>query len=169
MTPWATSNLPRSWLATGSGLSNETTSYGYFTTGVLASVTYPSYGSYSSPEVNYDYDATGAMASETDWLGNTVSFAHDATGNPTAQDNDVSTSNPSGTSSTSWSIRQRRLQHLGQLDPGPDLLEAARHSPSRSRRAQARVTQMARSPRTKKVTPVLVRVKAPTSATTATT
>ena len=88
--------------ASGSGLANETTSYGYFTTGVLASVTYPSYRGYSSPEVSYDYDATGAMASETDWLGNTVSFAHDQSGNETSQDNDVSTSSPNGTSSTSW-------------------------------------------------------------------
>jgi len=59
----------------GTGLANQTTSYGYFSTGGLASVTYPAYGSYSSPEVSYDYDPTGAMASETDWLGNTVSFA----------------------------------------------------------------------------------------------
>ena len=86
----------------GSGLSNKTTSYGYYTTGTLASVAYPSYGSYSSPEVTYDYDATGAMASETDWLGNTVSFAHDASGNETGQDNDVSTGEPDGTSSTTW-------------------------------------------------------------------
>ena len=43
--------------ASGSGLANTTTSYGYFTTGVLASVTYPSYSGHASPAVTYTYDA----------------------------------------------------------------------------------------------------------------
>ena len=68
--------------AGGTGLANATTSYGYFGTGMLASVTYPAYSGSSSPEVTYTYDATGAMASETDWQGDKVSFAHDADGNP---------------------------------------------------------------------------------------
>ena len=89
-------------VATG-GLANATTSYGYFDTGVLSSVTYPTYGSYSTPQVTYAYDATGAMISETDWLGNSVTFAHDADQNPTTQTNAVSVSNPSGTSSTTVS------------------------------------------------------------------
>ncbi len=86
----------------GTGLSNATTSYIYFSTGDLENVVYPSYGSYSNPTVTYSYDATGTMSSETDWLGNAVSFAHDADGNQTAQDNVASTTNPSGTSSTSF-------------------------------------------------------------------
>jgi RHS repeat-associated protein len=85
--------------ATG-GLSNATTSYSYYTTGIKATVTYPAYGSYSSPGVTYTYDATGAMATSLDWLGNTVNFTHDADGNTTNQANNVSTSNPNGTSST---------------------------------------------------------------------
>ena len=85
------------------GLSNTTTSYGYFNTGVLSSVTYPAYGTYASPQVSYAYDATGAMTSETDWLGNKVTFAHDADSNATGQANDVSTSIPSGTSSSAFS------------------------------------------------------------------
>jgi len=80
----------------GTGLSNDTTSYGYFSTGDLETMTYPSYGSYSNPTVTYTYDATGALNNETDWLGNAVSFAHDADGNQTTQDN-------AGTSSTSFS------------------------------------------------------------------
>jgi RHS repeat-associated protein len=89
--------------SSGNGLSNATTSYGYYTTGVQASVTYPSYSGHASPQVTYTYDVTGAMASETDWLGNEVAFSHDSDGNTTAQDNDVSGTNPSGTSSTAFS------------------------------------------------------------------
>jgi RHS repeat-associated protein len=85
------------------GLSNATTSYGYYSTGDLASVTYPAYAGSSDPKVSYSYDATGAMASETDWEGNEVSFAHDGDGNETAQDNNVTSSNPGGTSSTAFS------------------------------------------------------------------
>ena len=87
----------------GSGLANTTTSYGYFTTGVLSSVTYPSYSGHTNPAVTYSYDALGNMASETDWLGNEVAFTHDQDGNLSSQDNAVSTSNPSGTSSTAFS------------------------------------------------------------------
>jgi RHS repeat-associated protein len=89
--------------AGGSGLSNATVSYGYYTTGDLASLTYPAYPGSSDPEVNYTYDATGAMATATDWLGDEVSFGHDADGNMTAQDNAVSSADPAGTSSTTFS------------------------------------------------------------------
>ena len=44
----------------------------------------------------------GPWPSETDWLGNEVTFAHDTDGNPTGQDNNVTTANPNGTSSTAW-------------------------------------------------------------------
>jgi YD repeat-containing protein len=66
-------------------------------------VTYPSYTGYSSPQATYTYDAMGNMASVTDWLGNTVDFGHDGDGNLTSQLDAVSTSNPSGTSGTSYS------------------------------------------------------------------
>jgi RHS repeat-associated protein len=89
--------------ATATDLSNATTSYGYFSTGAVASVAYPAYSGSSDPEVNYTYDATGAMASETDWEGDEVTFAHDGDGNETAQDNNVNGTYPDGTSSTTWS------------------------------------------------------------------
>jgi YD repeat-containing protein len=89
--------------SSGNGLSNAGTSYGYFSTGVVASVTYPSNSGHSNPEVTYTYDATGAMATETDWIGNEVTFSHDTDGNTTAQDNDVSGTSPNGTSSTAFS------------------------------------------------------------------
>ena len=41
------------------------TTYGYYTTGTLASVTYPSYSGHIYPQVTYAYDAAG-MTSETD-------------------------------------------------------------------------------------------------------
>jgi RHS repeat-associated protein len=90
-------------LAASTGLANTTTDYGYDAAGTLGSVTYPSYAGHSSPQVTYSYDTTGAMTSATDWLGNVVSFGHDASGNTTAQDNNVSGTNPNGTSSTSFS------------------------------------------------------------------
>jgi RHS repeat-associated protein len=87
----------------GSGLSSNTVGYGYFSTGQLASISYPSYASYENPTVTYSYDQLGAMASETDWFGNEVTFSHDADGNLTAQNNDVSAANPNGTSGTTFS------------------------------------------------------------------
>ena len=42
------------------------------------------------------------MASETDWLGTEVTFSHDADGNLTSQDNDVSAADLNGTSSTTF-------------------------------------------------------------------
>jgi len=88
--------------ASAAGLSSKTVNYGYFSTGTLSSVTYPSYGSYSSPQATYTYDALGNMTQETDWLGNTVAFSHDLNGNLTSQNNAVSSANPSGTSSTTF-------------------------------------------------------------------
>ena len=87
----------------GTNLTSNTVGYGYFTTGVQSSVTYPTYGTHTSPQATYTYDALGNMASATDWLGNEVTFAHDGDGNLTAQDNAVSTSNPTGTSNTAFS------------------------------------------------------------------
>lgn len=92
----------QSLLAAGS-LTNTTVSYSYYSSGALDTLTYPSYSGHSSPAVTYAYDATGQMASSTDWLGNQVTFAHDADNNTTGQDNNVSSSDPSGTSSTAFS------------------------------------------------------------------
>jgi RHS repeat-associated protein len=86
----------------GTDLADATTSYTYYNNGNEASVTYPFYTGSSDPVANYDYDATGAMISTTDWLGNTITFSHDFDGNQISQDNNVSTSNPTGTSSTTF-------------------------------------------------------------------
>ena len=80
------------------GLSDQTVDFGYFSTGDLQSITYPSYGDTSDPQATYTYDATGQMASVTDWEGNTVSFSHDADGYETEQANVSSSENPNGTS-----------------------------------------------------------------------
>jgi RHS repeat-associated protein len=98
----ATGDVTAKTLAATGGLSNTTTGYSYYPTAVLDTVTYPNYSTYTNPTVTYAYDATGAMTSETDWLANQVTFGHDFDGNNTAQDNNVSTSNPNGTSSTSF-------------------------------------------------------------------
>jgi RHS repeat-associated protein len=89
--------------ASGPGLVSTTVQDGYYSTGVLESVTYPPTSGSSDPTVNYTYDATGAMVSETDWLGNEVTFGHDQDGNETAQNNAVTDTNTSGTSSTAFS------------------------------------------------------------------
>ncbi len=88
--------------AGGTGLANQTTAYNYDNPGEVGSVSYPAYGSYSNPTVTYGYDPTGSMTSESDWLGNQVSFGHDGDGNPTSQANNISGSNPNGTSSTTF-------------------------------------------------------------------
>ena len=79
-----------SFTASG-GLTSTTTSYTYFTTGARASLTYPPLGSVPTPEVTYTYDATGAIATESDWQGNITHFSHDADNNAT------STVDPNGT------------------------------------------------------------------------
>ena len=65
----------------GTGLANKTVGYGYYSTGVLSSVVYPTYGTHTNPTVNYSYDVLGNMSSSADWLSNTVTFAHDGDGN----------------------------------------------------------------------------------------
>jgi RHS repeat-associated protein len=87
-----------------SGLSPATLGYSYYPTGVLKTVVYPSYGSYTNPAATYAYDARGSMTSVTDWAGNTVGFSIDGDGNETAQQNAVSSGNPSGTSSTTFAF-----------------------------------------------------------------
>jgi RHS repeat-associated protein len=97
----------------GTGLADKTVAYAYFTTGVLSSITYPTYGSHTSPAATYTYDALGNMASVTDWLSNKVTFAHDGDGNLTSQDNVVSTVNPNGTSGTAFSFDNADLNTQG--------------------------------------------------------
>ncbi len=92
--------------ATTSGLSSSTTGYSYFSTGNPKTITYPTSPNYSSTTVTYAYDGTGAMVSETDFTGNVVTFTHDADGNQTSQDNAVTTSNPNGTSGTTFAYDQ---------------------------------------------------------------
>jgi RHS repeat-associated protein len=52
--------------------------YGYYSTGVLDTLTYPSYGSVSSPEATYTYDDQGNMVSMEDWDSNITDFTYDA-------------------------------------------------------------------------------------------
>jgi len=78
------------WSPTGYGLSNSTISYTYYSTGVLAVLTYPAYGGHMSPTVNYAYNNNGQLLSSTDWLGNEVTYTYDADGNLTNQDNNAS-------------------------------------------------------------------------------
>jgi len=88
------------------GLQSSTLSYSYYSTGALDTMTYPSYGTASpttTPVVTYKYDGFGNMASETDWLGNTVALSYDADNNETEQANVSTTSVPNGTSSTAFS------------------------------------------------------------------
>lgn len=66
------------------GMSPTVTSYGYFSSGDRQSVTYPATATTAAPTVNYTYDATGAGATLTDWLGGTTTFAHDQDGNVTS-------------------------------------------------------------------------------------
>ena len=133
--------------ASGSGLSSNTISYSYFTTGLLASVAYPPYGNYfSSPTVTYTYDALGNMASETDWLGNKVSFAHDGDGNLTAQDNEVSSSYPNGTSGTTYAydgadLNATATSSLAQTCGGQESLTQSFAGSGGSRNADGEVTE----------------------------
>jgi len=136
--------------ASGSGLSSNSIGYSYFTTGVLASVTYPSYSTYlntyNSPTVTYTYDALGNMASETDWLGNKVSFAHDGDGNLTAQDNEVSSSYPNGTSGTTYAydgadLNTTATSTLAQTCGGQESLTQSFAGSGGSRNADGEVTE----------------------------
>ena len=133
-------------LAASTGLANTTTDYGYDAAGVLGSVTYPSYSSYSSPQLTYGYDATGAMTSATDWLGNVVSFAHDTDGNTTDQDNDVSGTNPSGTSSTRFSYdaadeNTQAASAINQACGGPEAVDQSFSGSTGSRNPDGQLTQ----------------------------
>ena len=115
-----------------------------------ASVTYPAYGSYSSPEVTYTYDALGNMASATDWLGNEMTFSHDPDGNLTSQDNVVSTSNPSGTSSTSFAFdpadqNSSATSTLAQTCGGAETLTQSFSGTGGSRNADGQLTQNSNS------------------------
>lgn len=88
------------------GLTDATVGYTYSPIGQVLSTSYPAYGSESDPTVDYSYDGNGNVASETDWLGNTVNFGYDADGNLNAQENNVSTGVPDGTSATQFSYDQ---------------------------------------------------------------
>ena len=155
--------------AQGSGWPTPPPRTATYTTGVLASVTYPAYGTYPAPTVTYTYDATGAMASETDWLGNKVTFAHDADGNPTDQDNDVYTANPAGTSSTAFSYdnadqNTQAASTLAQTCGGSETLTQAFSGPGGSRNPDGQLTQIPSH-----LQRLVLRARPPTSATTATT
>lgn len=131
----------------GTGLSSNTVNYGFFSTGVESSVTYPSYTGHTNPAASYTYNALGNMASETDWLGNTVTFSHDANGNLTTQANAVSISNLAGTSSTTFSYDKanRMTQSASSLtqtcSSSTETLTQTFNSPSSPINADGQVTQ----------------------------
>lgn len=133
-------------LAATAPLSNSTISYGYFSTRVASSVTYPAYPGYADPQVSYAYDTTGATTSETDWTGNQISFAHDGDGNTTAQNNNVTSTNPGGTSSTTFSYdnadyNTAATSSLAQTCGGNETLTQSFAGTNGSRNPDGQVTQ----------------------------
>ncbi|HUB69610.1 MAG TPA: RHS repeat-associated core domain-containing protein [Acidimicrobiales bacterium] len=134
----------------GTGLSDKAVSYSYFSTGDLASLTYPAYSGSSDPVVGYSYDPTGVMASATDWEGDEVTFAHDSDGNLTAQDNAVSSSDPDGTSSTAFSYDAAdemtgATSALAQTCGGAESLTQAFSGSGGSRNADGQLTEYSAS------------------------
>jgi len=132
--------------ASGSELSDQTTAYRYYTSGVLQSITYPAYSGSTDPQVSYTYDATGAMASETDWQGNQVSFTHDQDGNPTGQNNNVTSANPNGTSSTAFAYDNAdqttsATSTLAQTCGGNETLSQTFSSPTAPRNPDGQLTE----------------------------
>ena len=93
----------------------STVDHAYYPTGDLESVTYPAYGPTTSPTATYTYDALGNMASETDWLGNKVTFAFDQSGNETAQNNDVSGSSSTSSTAFSYDVANENTQAQSTL------------------------------------------------------
>ena len=87
----------------GTGLANKAIGYTYEPSGQPATVVYPSYSGVTNPTATYTYNAAGETASVTDWMSNEITFSYDSDGNETAQDNDVSTSYPSGNSNDLYS------------------------------------------------------------------
>lgn len=96
----AQDDVTKQQVVSNTSTPGSTVDYSYYSTGALESVTYPAYGSTTSPDATYTYDALGNIASASDWLGNTVAFSHDQDGNETVQNNEVS---GSSTSSTTFS------------------------------------------------------------------
>ena len=86
------------------------------------------------------------MASETDWLANKVTFAHDADGNPTGQDNNVSTSNPNGTSATTFTydnadVNTQPRPHWPRPAAGTETLTQSFSGTGGSRNPDGQLTQ----------------------------
>ena len=93
---------------------------------------------------------SGNMASATDWLGNEMTFSHDPDGNLTSQDNVVSTSNPSGTSSTSFAFdpadqNSSATSTLAQTCGGAETLTQSFSGTGGSRNADGQLTQNSNS------------------------
>jgi RHS repeat-associated protein len=96
--------LGQSFVAkSGTGLANKAIGYTYEPSGEPATVVYPSYSGVTNPTATYTYNAAGETASVTDWMSNEITFSYDADGNQTSQDNDVSSSYPSGNSNDLYS------------------------------------------------------------------
>ena len=139
-------NVTSQSLAATGTLTNKAVSYSYYATGVPASTVYPSYTGHTNPTVTYNYDPTGTMTSETDWLGNQVAFGHDTDGNNTSQNNNVSTGNPNGTSSTTFSYdnadrNTQAVSTVAQTCGGNETLTQSFTGTGGSRNSDGQVTQ----------------------------
>ena len=126
-------------LVANAGYQDQSVDYGYYSTGALASVGYPSYGTYASPQASYAYDATGAMASVTDWMGNSVTFSHDAAGNV------INQANPGGSAFAAAydaaGLETSATSTLNQSCGGPETLTQGFSGTAGSRNASGQVTQ----------------------------
>ena len=158
-----------SWPGAAPAWPTQTVAYGYFTTGVQSSVTYPVLQRPHQPRGHLHLRRTGATwpSRPTGWATRSPSPTT-PTGTSPPRTTRVSTSNPSGTSSHRLLLRQRRPEHPGDLhpqllgdqrDPHPVLL--GHHRIAQPRRPGDR--------RTPTPTPARVPGRPPTSATTATT
>lgn len=142
----ADGNVTSQSLAATGNLANTAVSYSYYATGVPATTVYPNYAGHTNPTVTYNYDATGAMTSENDWLGNQVSFSHDADGNNTLQTNGITTTNSGGTSSTAFSYdnadrNTQAVSTLVQTCGGNETLTQSFAGAGGSRNPDGQVTQ----------------------------
>ncbi|HET9059869.1 MAG TPA: LamG-like jellyroll fold domain-containing protein, partial [Acidimicrobiales bacterium] len=99
-------------------LTGTTTSYSYYSTGQLASETYPYAPNGAGGAVTYGYDARGELSSQTDWAGRTIAYSYDADGNL------VSTSYPNGVNVANTYDRGDAMTGLSATSGGGSLAGA---------------------------------------------
>ena len=137
-TPWATSRPRPSWPAGGTGLSNATASYTYFTTGVLASITYPGlYQATRTPrQLHLRRHRGHGHLQRTGWATRSPTVTMPTATRPT-RTTTCPPRIPNGTSSTAQSYDSADENPSG-LHLQPDLRGYRRRSPSPSRAVPAR-------------------------------